>query len=106
MSVPYRCTHADCRRRVTLRQRLERYVRAPRCPECRRELTGRPDMAKRREAKRQRCGCPGYSFPHRKGSGCWCDHSKRKPTDADWKALGYALVYPRLAYSRRDEAAA
>lgn len=91
MSVPYRCTHRGCRRRVTLPRRRERYLRAPRCPECRRELTGRPDMAMRAAAKRNKCGCSGYHFWHRKGSGCWCDHAKRKPTDADWRARGYQI---------------
>lgn len=96
MSVPYRCTHRGCRRRVTLARRIEKYLRAPKCPGCNRPLAGRPDMAKRREAKRLRCGCHGYHFPHRRGSGCWCDHSKRRPTDADYEARGYRAAAYRM----------
>ncbi len=89
MTVLYRCTHDDCRQRVSLPRRRERYVCPPRCPACRRPLTGRPDREPKRRAMRDRCGCAGYWFPHRKGSGVWCEHSRRRPSDADYEARGY-----------------
>lgn len=84
MTVLYRCTHRDCRRRVALARKIEHYIRAPRCPDCRRDLTGAPDREPKVRAKRLRCLCSGYWFPHRQGSK-WCVHSTREITDQDYE---------------------
>lgn len=82
MTVLYRCTHGDCRKRVTLARRIEQYIRPPKCPGCWRDLSGSPDREPRRRARRDVCGCSGYWFPHRKGSR-WCDFSRATLTEAD-----------------------
>lgn len=85
----YRCTHDGCRQRVSLARPREQYTRDPRCPACGLVLTGRRDREPQLRATRDRCGCDGYAFPHRRGSGCWCTHSTRMPSDADYEARGY-----------------
>ncbi len=85
MTHVYRCTHDDCRRRVILTRRLERYVRTPKCPGCDRPLTGREDRAVKLQRRRLRCTCDGYHFPHRRGS-LYCVHATRPLTDADHEA--------------------
>lgn len=83
MTVLYRCTHRDCRQRITLTRRIEKYFRVPKCRGCGRELTGQIDREPRQRAKRDVCGCSGYWFPHRRGSK-WCDFSARQLTEADY----------------------
>lgn len=83
MTHVYRCTHSGCRKRVVLARLREQYQNAPKCPDCRRELTGRVDRALKRQRKREVCGCDGYHFPHRRGSK-WCSHSSATLTDRDY----------------------
>lgn len=85
MTHVYRCTHRGCRRRVILARPLARYQRTPKCPECLRPITGHEDRALKAQRRRERCGCDGYHFPHRKGSK-WCAFTHNPPTDADYAA--------------------
>lgn len=83
MTHVYRCTHNNCRKRVILAYRLNHYIRKPKCPCCKRELTGSVDRALIAQRRREVCGCDGYHFPHRRGSK-WCQLSTRPITDADY----------------------
>ncbi len=84
MTHVYRCTHDDCRRRVILARRVEKYFRKPKCHGCGREITGREDRALYRQRARETCTCDGYHFPHRRGS-IWCNHSARRPTEQQYE---------------------
>lgn len=105
MSHPYRCTHANCRRRVTLRKPREWYVRKPRCPGCGRTLKGQRDSAMRARDKRRACYCGkvpnsrGYAWPHRRGSIKFCEFSREPLTDDDFEEL-----FRRLKSQRRKVA--
>lgn len=70
MSHIYRCN--ACRTRNTWPKALADYVRGRTCRNC---GNGKfyPD---RERMNRKGCGCIGYHFPHRRGSGC-CDHNPR-----------------------------
>ena len=82
MTHVYRCTHQSCRKRVILRKLLSQYLRTPKCPACGEVLTGSEDKAVKRQRKRLKCLCDGWSFPHRRGSK-WCRHSTKPLTEAD-----------------------
>ena len=84
MTHAYRCSHKNCRKRVTLARRKEKYFREPRCGECRRPLKGKEDLAMRERDKHRTCKCSGYMFPHSKTS-LWCEQSKKRPSDADYE---------------------
>lgn len=72
MSFPYRCSRDACRQRVSLRRKVEHYVRPKKCPACGCD-TLKLDRWLIRARKRDKCYCAGYPFIHRKGS-LRCDY--------------------------------
>ena len=68
MGLNYRCTKDGCRKRVTLKQPIDWYVKRPLCPECGRD-TLKPVYRKERErSKRRGCFCRGNDWPHNRGA--------------------------------------
>lgn len=91
MTYNYRCTRNSCRRRVTRRKKLEQYVQKKWtvCPSCGGRLSYDPEP--KRRAKRDKCVCDGYPFPHRMGTEPWCKHAKVGPSDDDWRDLYWKI---------------
>jgi len=89
MSYLYRCN--KCKQRRSLPRLHTDYVYAPKCKSCGAPLTYR-DKWQERKNKVTACTCDGYPFPHRKGSGVWCIHSVKQPTDMDYQDRRYAYV--------------
>lgn len=81
MSYPYRCGRDGCRQRVSLRRKLETYVRPRLCPSCGHDSL-KLDRWKMRDHKASRCNCNGYHFIHRKGSK-WCEFYRGEYTEED-----------------------
>lgn len=48
----------------------------------------RVDWFRKNKEHKNHCTCWGYSFPHRKGGGVWCEEHPAGPSDED-----YALRY-------------
>lgn len=72
--------------RFTLKRHPNDYKRGVSCPSCGEKIRLQDCEAdRRRELERQeRCTCPSYPFPHRKGSMRFCDHHPRideEPTE-------------------------
>lgn len=68
MSHIYKCNR--CKTRNTWTKALQEYAKGRTCRHC-----GNSTFHVDRERmNRKACGCMGYHFPHRKGSGC-CDHN-------------------------------
>lgn len=88
MAYPYRCSRDTCRQRTTLARRVEHYLRDKPCPACGHH-TLRLDRWKQRDHRTSRCHCPGWWFPHRRGShGC---HHYTGRRNADWEHLNAQL---------------
>jgi hypothetical protein len=68
MGWNYRCNKKDCRHRVSLRHKLEWYIREPKCKSCKRSNTLRFDPWVRQQTIRRTCKCGGVHFPHRRGT--------------------------------------
>jgi hypothetical protein len=68
--VRYRCRCAHCRARRTLGQHPRFYITPPTCPTCG-STAWTVDSYRQsgKEAKRYTCTCPGFPYPHRRGSG-------------------------------------
>jgi hypothetical protein len=78
----YRCSRETCKARRTFRQRVEHYLRAPRCAGCG-GVAWRWDRHRALvEMQRTPCTCPGYAFRHRKGSK-FCTHAAVELTAED-----------------------
>lgn len=82
MSYPHKCRNYKCQKRRALKKLITEYKRPPKCRICGSEL--RYDRHKQAEAKRMKCICDGYWFPHRKGSE-FCDHYKGVKNDEYWE---------------------
>lgn len=77
MGVPCRCWRCWARR--TLPKHPDRYVRPPKCLQCRkRTMFVCKERRSRKDKRNQKCNCSigvlGYPFTHRKGSK-WCEHN-------------------------------
>ena len=83
LCVRYRCRHARCRQRRTLRHPVEWYVREPRCKACGGPLTR--DRFRNEQELRAVCTCDGYWFPHRPGGGVWCEQHPTGPTEEEMR---------------------
>lgn len=78
----YRCGRKGCRTIHHLNKRPEEYVKTRLC-DCGGTLHDYSNERKRNKIKR--CDCDGYAFPHQRGSSVWCIHSKRLPTDEEYR---------------------
>jgi len=88
VSYRYRCRcYTACDTRVSLKRKLEDYIRKPKCRCCGGEL--RRDRARELESKRNVCHCGELPFPHRKGCK-WCRRYKGEYTDQDYEDRKYA----------------
>ena len=83
MTYPYRCSKAGCRKRVSLPQHVEDYKKDKLCPSCGCDSL-KFDRNKRKYNRINSCDCAAYHFPHRAGSGVWCDQSTKQPTEQDY----------------------
>ncbi|MBB76602.1 MAG: hypothetical protein CMJ75_19015 [Planctomycetaceae bacterium] len=83
----YRCSHGQCRGRVTLPRQLTEYVRPRHCHRCGRDQLKLDQYRHTVELSPRRvCACSGYPFPHRRGCQPWCVFSERLPTDDEQAA--------------------
>ena len=80
MSYNYRCSKRACRKRVSLKQPIERYARVKLCV-CGHDSL-KLDKAVKKQSKLNRCYCDGYHFPHNKNS-LFCVQSSRTPTNTE-----------------------
>lgn len=88
MGYPYRCSKQGCRKWVSLRKRIEDYVRKKKCPVCKNDSLKSRVESERKRNKIRACYCDGWHWsikggPHKKGSAPWCIHSKRMPTEEE-----------------------
>lgn len=84
MSYNYRCSVSECRKRRTLRKKIELYMRRPKCPSCGADSL-KYDPTEKIRTKSRTCRCDGLFYPHHKGTSVWCDHHPTGPTDEDWQ---------------------
>lgn len=76
MGYNYRCGRSTCRQRVTLKRRINEYVKSVSCKACGGTLHHDPSV--RARSKALVCHCDGYHFPHRKGSYYCKDYAGTK----------------------------
>ena len=90
MRTHYRCTDKrNCGARKTLPQPIEWYVPRPMCPECGKDKLKHDPSVNAINRRVGVCICDGLSYPHRKGAEPWCEHSKREPTDEEYRERYY-----------------
>lgn len=80
MRHQYRCTRSKCRKRYSFHKPIDEYATDRLCS-CGGELKHDPEPHIR--AKRDRCNCDGYHFPHRRGS-LWCNHFEGERIEDDY----------------------
>ena len=80
MSYHYRCSKANCRKRVA----LPASHLAAKCPGCGLDTLKR-DKAHERESRSNVCQCDAMYYPHRKGSFIFCIHYAGEITDQDYQ---------------------
>lgn len=78
----YRCGKRGCRKIVQLAKPPLAYRKEKRC-RCGGKLHDYSSDRKRNKART--CNCDGYSFPHRKACGVWCNEHPTGPTSDDYK---------------------
>jgi len=89
MIYRYRCSSEKCRMRVTLKKRVEEYVRKePVCKCCGSKLTIDSYRQSRNETKKYNCHCDGMHFVHRIGSK-WCNYYKGEYTEEELRERRY-----------------
>lgn len=66
VSLPHRCSRDSCRKRYTFSKHWEEFKRVKICTCGCKKFTVCYDRL--RAAKRDKCNCSGYHFPHREGS--------------------------------------
>lgn len=89
MGYQYRCSKDDCRARITLRKKLEQYVRDKLCPGCGKDSLKPAYIKERIRNTKRACRCDGYIYPHHKGTAPWCIHSNRLPTNKEHEQRKY-----------------
>ena len=82
--MSHNCRCIKCMKRVTIRHRLDWYLKPPICQACKGKLYSTNDYDKARN-KRLVCNCDGYHFPHRKGTEPWCCDAKIGPDEEDYR---------------------
>lgn len=72
-----------CDTRITLKKKVGKYIRKPKCENCGAEITFHDKNVKKRMLE-NKCLCDGYHFPHANNSK-WCIHYKGVLTDEDYE---------------------
>lgn len=78
------CRCRKCQARKTLNRHPDNYIIIPRCFCGARDW--RVDHYRMNKEylkwRKEKCHCPGYDFPHRKGGG-WCFHNSKRDFNDD-----------------------